>query len=246
MANIQLIFKKEDIQPDKIRGKVAVVFDILFATSTITAALADGARAVIPVLDQARAREKAQEIQDPYLLAGEDKGRLIEGFHPPLRTHLRDVVEGRTLILSTTNGTVALQRSSQSEVLYAGSLLNNQAMSDHLNEHHADQDLVMLCSGSSGHFTLEDFFGAGSLIHHLVKKEGWTLSDGAKTALLFYNGNEDHTAELLCQSKIGRLLLEAGMDRKEIDFVGQEGIWKTIPVYDREEGSIKEWKNESS
>ncbi|TGB03892.1 2-phosphosulfolactate phosphatase [Halobacillus salinus] len=246
MANIHLIFKKEDIKRDKMVGKVAIVFDVLFATSTITAALADGARSVIPVLDQTHGREKAKEMRESYLLAGEDKGRLIEGFHPPIRPHLKDVVRDQTLILSTTNGTVALQNSSEADVLYACSLLNNEAMADHLNKHHNDQDLVMVCSGSSGHYTLEDFFGAGSLIHHLVKKKQWSLSDGAKTALLFYNGNEDHAAELLSQSKIGSLLLGAGMEQKEIDFVAQEGLWNTIPVYDRVEGKIKEWSYESS
>ena len=58
MGKIEVIFKKEDIDPASMKGKIAVVFDVLFATSTITAALADGAKGVFPVLDHVQARKK--------------------------------------------------------------------------------------------------------------------------------------------------------------------------------------------
>ncbi|MBA2176407.1 2-phosphosulfolactate phosphatase [Halobacillus locisalis] len=246
MGKVDVIFKKEDIDPASMKGKVAVVFDVLFATSTITAALAEGAKGVYPVLDHVHAREKAKSLKEPYILAGEDHGKLIEGFHPPLRTYLKSVIQDQQVILSTTNGTVALQRSSQADALYACSLLNNKAMADHLNEIHDGATLTLVCSGSSRHYTLEDFFGAGSLIHYLVEGGHWTLSDGAQTALLFYNGNNEPVADLLSKAKIGRLLIGAGMDPSEVAFVSQEGIWKTIPFYDRAEGKIKEWKHELS
>ena len=185
-------------------------------------------------------------MKHPYILAGEDHGKLIEGFHPPLRTYLKSVIQDQHVILSTTNGTVALQRSSQADALYACSLLNNKAMANHLNGTHAGETLTLVCSGSSRHYTLEDFFGAGSLIHYLLEGDRWELSDGAQTALLFYNGNKLPISDLLSKAKIGRLLIGAGMDPQEIAFVSQEGLWETIPFYDRAEGKIKEWKHELS
>ncbi|WP_082235093.1 2-phosphosulfolactate phosphatase [Halobacillus massiliensis] len=240
MGNIQLIFKKEDIQPDQMKGKIAVVFDVLFATSTITAALADGATSVIPVYDKAQAREKAKTFEEAYVLAGEEQGRTIEGFHHPLRTFLNPIVKGRHLILSTTNGTVAVNRSAQADHLYTSSLLNNREMAKHLIEHHAEETIVLVCSGTSGHFTMEDFYGAGSLISYLVEMGEFELSDSAQTALLFYSGIPQSPFQLLRATKIGQILLGFGMDEQEIKFVAQEGLFHVISKYDSSTGQIRE------
>jgi len=245
MGDIHVIFKKEDIKEELMVGKVAIVFDVLFATTTITAALADGASSVIPVYDVAHAEERAKNFSEPYILAGEDQGQVIEGFHHPLRTHLQPVVKGKHVILSTTNGTVALQRSSQADHLYASSLLNNPAMAAFLSERHENDTIMLVCSGSSGHYTLEDFYGAGSLIHYLQKQGDWNLSDAALTAWLFYKGNHLSEADLLCESRIGRILLKAGLNRKEIEFAASEGLFHTIPTYDPISGQLKEGDYES-
>ncbi|MFQ3544006.1 2-phosphosulfolactate phosphatase [Halobacillus rhizosphaerae] len=240
MGKVQVIFKKEEIKPGEMAGKTAVVFDVLFATTTITAALADGAVSVIPVLTGAQAREKAKTFKEPYVLAGEDQGKTLEGFHHPLRTFLQPVVKNKHLILSTTNGTVALQRSSQADHLYAASLLNNQAVARRLYEEHRHDTILLICSGTSGDFTMEDFFGAGSLMNELLKLGKWDMSDAARTALLFYRGIHQTSVELLRSTRIGQLLIELGMDPVEINFASQEGIFDTIPKYDPEEGQLKE------
>ncbi|MFG6149848.1 2-phosphosulfolactate phosphatase [Halobacillus sp. B23F22_1] len=240
MANIQLIFKKEDINPEQMKGKVAVVFDVLFATSTITAALADGASSVIPVFDQAQAREKAKSISEPYVLAGEEQGRTIEGFHHPLRSFLNPIVKGSHLILSTTNGTVAINRSSQADHLYISSLLNNREMADYLIDEHYEETIILVCSGTSGHFTMEDFYGAGSLLSYLVEKSSFQLSDSAQTALLFYNGLSISPFQLLRATKIGQILMEMGIDENEIKSVAQEGILHTIGKFEPSTRQIKE------
>ncbi|WP_079526442.1 2-phosphosulfolactate phosphatase [Halobacillus hunanensis] len=243
MSDIQVIFKKEDIQPDLMKDKVAVVFDVLFATSTIIAALADGASSVIAVYDQAQAREKAKSIHEPYVLAGEDKGRTIKGFEPPLRSHLQPLVTGKHVVLSTTNGTVALNRSSQADALYASSLLNNPAMAHHLADKHPNDTIVLVCSGTSGHYTMEDFYGAGSLVSFLMKEGDFNLSDAARTALHFYQGSGHSAFKLLRTSRIGKLLVGMGMDEEEIEFAAQEGLFETIAKYEPESGQIKKYSN---
>lgn len=245
MGDVQVIFKKEDILPEELRGKVVVVFDVLFATSTITAAIADGATSVIPVFSPDEARKKAEQFNDPFVMAGEDKGRRIEGFEPPLRTYLKSIIKDKHLILTTTNGTIALHQSRQASSLYASSLLNNPAMAAHMAEHHREDDVVLVCAGSSGKFTVEDFYGVGSLVYHMQKKGKWRLSDGAVTALGFYKGS-GAAKELLRTCRIGKLLVKAGLDPQEIDFVADEGLFESILTYDRESGQIKEGKNATS
>lgn len=226
-----------------VEGKVVIVFDVLFATSTMTAALAEGATAIIPAFDHNQAKEKAASLKEPYILAGEVNGEVIEGFHPPLYSYLKPLIKGKLLILSTTNGTVALHRSLQAKRLYAASILNVKAMAEHLTKYHKSEDILIICSGSSGHFTLEDFLGAGCLIHYLQKNSEWKLSDGAIAAEVFYKGNGQSNSEVLFQCKIGSILLKAGMNKKEIAFAAEEGVMETVPVYDMNTGSIKEGKN---
>lgn len=239
MGKIQVIFKKEDIRPEDLKGKVVVVFDILFATSTITAAIADGAASVIPVYSPEQARETAKNFPHPFLMAGEDQGKRIDGFHPPLRTHLNPVIPNKHLILTTTNGTVALHQSRKASHLYAASLLNNPAMARFLKKYHHKETIVLVCSGSSGRYTIEDFYGAGSLINHLLRQGEWELSDAAATALHFYKGC-DEAREVLRNCRIGRLLVEAGLNPQEIDFVAKEGLFNTVLAYNNKNGQIKE------
>ncbi|WP_226584854.1 2-phosphosulfolactate phosphatase [Halobacillus litoralis] len=244
-GKIQVIFKKEDIKPDLLEGKVAVVFDILFATSTITAAIAHGAVSVIPVFSAEQAREKAAQFTQPYLMAGEDRGRTIEGFHPPLHTHISPLIQGKHLILTTTNGTVALTQANKSANLYASSLLNNPAMAKHLYQKHKHETIVLICSGSSGSYTMEDFYGAGSLISFMQELGDWELSDAAATAFHFYESSRS-SKQLLTNCRIGQLLMNYGVDQREIEFAAQEGVFDTVLVYDPEEGQIKEGHYASS
>ncbi|QAS51976.1 2-phosphosulfolactate phosphatase [Halobacillus litoralis] len=245
MGDVQVIFKKEDIRPEDLQGKTVVVFDVLFATSTITAAIADGAASVIPVHNPEEARIIAKKSTDSFIMAGEDQGKRIEGFYPPLRTHLSSVIKDKHLILTTTNGTVALHQSRRASDLYASSLLNNPAMADHLLQFHKDDSIILICSGSNGRYTMEDFYGVGSLVSHMRGVEEWNLSDAAMTAHLFYKGNKD-AAHLLQNSRIGKMLMSAGLDQKEIDFAAQEGLFNSILIYDSVKGQIKEGKHASN
>lgn len=245
MGKIEVIFKKEDIHPEKLAGKTAVVFDVLFATSTMTAAIADGALSVLPVYSPEEAGKTAEAFDEPFLLAGEDQGRTIDGFHPPLRNQLKELVAGKHLILTTTNGTVALHKAQQAAHLYASSLLNNPATARHLNESHSGETIVIICSGSSGLYTMEDFYGAGSLVHYMQQNGNWELSDGALTSLHFYKGSGS-ARTVLRSCRIGGWLMKYGLDPAEIDFAAQEGIYETVLAYDRNTGQVKEGHYASS
>ncbi|AMX84203.1 2-phosphosulfolactate phosphatase [Geobacillus subterraneus] len=234
ITKVHVVLRKEDIDETALAdGKVAVVFDILLATSSITAALAAGARSVVPVYSAAEAEEVGRRLPDGgYELAGESEGRTITGFHPPTPLFLQTVCPGKTVILSTTNGTVALRKAMKARAVYAASLLNSPAVGEHICRAHQNETIIVICSGSSGRFCLEDFYGAGYFVHCLIE-QGITaaeLSDSAMAAWLFYRqyGGEGKAKEVLSSSRVGRWMAACGLE-KEIDYINRHGALSVIP-----------------
>lgn len=236
MGKIHLLFKKEEIDEAKIQGKIAVVFDVLLATSTITVGLHLGAKEVIPVKRGEEAIEEAERRDTgSCLLVGENEGNTIEGFLDPVSFLLNEEVEGKTVILSTTNGTVAIRKAACAKKVFICSLLNGRAVADRLLEEHQDETIIIVCSGSSGSFCLEDFYGAGYLIDCLISggPQKWTLTDSALAALFFYQGSSLDSNEVLQRSSVGKMIQERGFSR-EIEFVSQQGIISLVPCLDKD------------
>ncbi|MEH7076771.1 2-phosphosulfolactate phosphatase [Neobacillus drentensis] len=231
MTKIHLLMKKEDIQEDKIAegNKIAVVLDILLATTTIVSALKDGAKEVIPVLHSNDALEQAKLFkQGEYVLAGELDAKPIDGFVYPSPTLIRDSINGKTLILSTTNGTVALRKSSSADKVYIASLLNNPAVAGVIQKVIEEHTILIICSGNSGETSLEDFYGAGHLIDCLVKNNEYELTDAAKAAWYFYLGQED-AYKILLDSYVGSLL-DKYDQQADLKIAASKGITSIIPI----------------
>ncbi|SEB14827.1 2-phosphosulfolactate phosphatase [Thalassobacillus cyri] len=228
---IHLLLKKEEIDPEKMQEKVTVVFDILLATSTITAALAFGAKEVVPVLNGPDAQKEASGRADgSYVLVGEYEGATIEGFLAPNPLDLKEKVQGKSVILSTTNGTVALKNSFPAKIIYAASLLNSKTVAEDIRKRFSNETIVLVCAGSSGEFNIEDFYGAGYFIDCLMAnvKEEIDLTDAANAAFHFYKGNMQKGPELLKDSRIGQMLITHGFER-EVDFVASSNLFQVIP-----------------
>nr|WP_285842673.1 2-phosphosulfolactate phosphatase [Metabacillus litoralis] len=225
--------KKEEIVEEKMKGKIAVVFDILLATSTITCALVDGAKAVIPVPNAEEAHVASNLIKaENHILAGEYEGKTIEGFYDPMPTILKDSIQGKYMILSTTNGTVAINQSKKANKIYICSLLNGKAVANTITHFHKDDSIIIVCSGSSDQFCLEDFYGAGHLIYHLQEKMHLQLTDSAKAARLFYESNKS-VAETILLSRVGEMLVKYGFIN-EVKFVSQKDCFEIVPFFDGE------------
>lgn len=174
--NIDVLFKPGDINEGALKGKAAVVFDVLRATSTIVTALANGCRTVIPVEEIAEAIEIARALKEPaenILLGGERGGERVPGFphgNSPLE-YTQEVVTGKVLVLTTTNGTRAIRRAARdASVLFTGSLLNARAVAHELWRLQVDAALV--CAGTNGHFSLEDALAAGVVIKEILQFTG--------------------------------------------------------------------------
>jgi 2-phosphosulfolactate phosphatase len=242
-VRIDVLLKKEEIIPEKLKGQIVIGLDVLLATTTIAAALESGAKEVIPVQDESEAIKRSVSYHpDTFILIGEKNGRVLNGFIAPNPTILTQYVKGKTVLLATTNGTVALRRSAMAESLYAATLRNGKAVvNDVVQAMKPEQQVTIVCSGSQGQFCLEDFYGAGYLVSCL--EEEFTeieLTDSARAAALFYRQECMDTYKVLANSAVGQFLLKHDC-KKDLEYVAQENCDQRVPVY--HDGHIV-WKEE--
>ena len=184
LSYVDVLFSVQAFQEEDLRGKSAVIIDILRASSSITTAINNGAKKVIAVEDMSDAMKIAQTMdQSDYLLCGEKGGVKIEGYdlgNSPLE-YTPEIIKGKTLIFNTTNGTKAIKKAALANRIYIGSFLNQGSILRALKEH--DDEVVLICAGWRGRLSLEDTIFAGSLIYNMC---GGVLpedtKDGAKVA----------------------------------------------------------------
>jgi 2-phosphosulfolactate phosphatase len=228
---IHVLTKKEELDSVRVPGKVVVVLDILFATTTMVTALAHGAKEVIPVLDEAAARTQAQGFEKGlYVLAGELYAETLPGFaHPAPLALLEHGIEGKTLIYSTTNGTVAMMQPASAARVYCGALLNARALAQHILARHARETILIVCSGSGNNFNFEDFYGAGYFVECFLDHVG-DLSDAAKAALALYRHAKAPEALLDC--RVGRMMAARGLAR-EVEFACRRDAFPVVPALEQ-------------
>ena len=226
---VHVLMRKEDLDAERLAGKVVIVLDVLFATTTIAAALAAGATEVVPALDGDSARAAAKgRAEGSYVLSGELRAETIAGFHhpSPLALTRRAPLPGSTLIYATTNGTVAIAKSIGADHVYAAALVNARAVVDRVRDQHPEQTVLIVCSGSVQSFNLEDFYGAGHLAKLFARDGGVDLSDAALAALKLHDGTTSD--ECLRDSRVGRMMLERGLD-EEVAYAAQRDVLAVIP-----------------
>lgn len=207
-TGVEVFTAAQAFTEDELRGKTAVMIDVLRASSTIVAALENGARGVIPVGDMDAAGRISQDLDSShYLLCGEKDGVTIEGYdlgNSPLE-YTPEAVGGHTIILNTTNGTKALKRCNLADEVYVGCFRNLDALAGRLRA--AGNDIVLVCAGWRGRLSIEDLLCAGNIIHEL---SGGSLPedarDGAKVAFgLFEKFGDDIEKVVFSSNHASRL-----------------------------------------
>ncbi len=195
--------------------ETAVVVDVLRATSVIATAITHGAEQVIACREIADAVQIANSISPSPLLSGERHCRPIDGFdlgNSPC-DYSSDVVAGRTLVMTTTNGTRALAIASGAQEVYTGSFLNLSALASHLQ---GRTKIVIICAGTDGQETDEDILFAGALADRLVQRSEYQVDASASLAQARWRAAATDPAglgEILKRSLGGRNLLAAGYER---------------------------------
>jgi len=171
------------LTPELLAGSVAVVIDVLRATTTIIHALAAGCVAVWPIAEVEEARRIADEMRaGRVLLGGERNGMPPPGFDlgnsPSEYTCVR--CKGTTLVLTTTNGTRALLRAAAAARTLIAGFVNYSAVCEQLAEETCPIDIV--CAGYHGEAALEDALLAGALVEFLCEHQAVALNDAARLA----------------------------------------------------------------
>jgi 2-phosphosulfolactate phosphatase len=228
---VHVLTRKEELDSVRVAGKVVIVIDILFATTTMVAALAHGAKEIIPVLDEAAARaEDARRGAGVCVLAGELYAETLPGFvHPAPLALVEHGVKGRSVVYSTTNGTVAMTLAAGASRVYCGALLNAQRLVDHVLATHARETVLLVCSGSGNNFNFEDFYGAGCFVERFAARLGPSadLSDAARAARSVFRASEVPQALLDC--RLGRMMSARGL-RHEVEFACRTDAFPVVPA----------------
>ncbi len=220
------------VHEELLRERIAVVIDVLRASSTIITALEHGARAVIPVADMAQAGKIASNLEpDTFLLGGEREGLKIEGYHlgnSPLE-YTPEKIKDRVIILNTSNGTARIEQAKEAaEVIVAG-FLNAAAVVDYLR--HADRDVILLCAGNHGRVALEDTLCAGLLAARLWENvEPPVPTDGARIAYTLYTRYRNNLAEAVAAGEHARHLKRLGFEA-DISYCTHIDVSTIVPVY---------------
>lgn len=167
----------------RLAGGVAVVIDVLRAATTIISALAAGCVEVIPCAGVEEARARADQMRaGRVLLAGERRGQPLPGFdlgNSPAEYTPR-VCKGRSVVLTTTNGTGALLRAAEADRVLVGGFVNFSAVCEQLRLD--PRPIHMVCAGYEGEIALEDALLAGALVDCLCEVMEVKLNDGARLA----------------------------------------------------------------
>jgi len=228
MPTLDICFSPDLIPLYNLEGKVVVIVDILRATSTIVTALGEGISHVFPVatLEECAALGGQQGCltaaeRDGLPAPGFDLGNSPFGFLGEGRP-----LAGRPLAISTTNGTLALQRSLAAEHVVIGAFLNLGAVAAFARQQ--QQDVLVVCAGWKGKFCLEDTVFGGALAARLQGEFDVSSSDATLAALHLWQqaGLEGLAAYLLQSAHVRRLnSLEAS---KDFDFCMQIDIYPQV------------------
>ena len=212
--------------------KNVVVIDVLRATSTIVTALHNGAKEIIPVSSVEFAMAvSGNSFKGHTLLGGERNNIKIEGFalgNSPLE-YKREIVEGKSIVLFTTNGSRAIVKAKYASNLFILSFLNAAAIKEKMLE--INEDWEILCSGNNGRFSYEDSACAGmliSLIHNADKNI--ELDDASKICKLIYEKHKKSIKKMLKETEHGKKLIESGFI-DDLDFAAQQNIADFVPFY---------------
>jgi 2-phosphosulfolactate phosphatase len=215
----------------EVEKYIVVIIDIFRATSSICYGIDNGAEAIIPV---SRVEEclAYQENHPDYLLAAERNGEVVSGFdfgNSPF-SYTKEKVAGKTVVLTTTNGTHALHLSKKAKQIIIGSFLNLSAVCSWLKNQ--DENILLVCAGWKNNFNLEDTIFAGAVVEQL-KGDDFRLDDAAIAANDLYRLAKNDLDGYLKKTSHSERLKQLGIE-KDIAFCLQVDITRAIPVLEGE------------
>jgi 2-phosphosulfolactate phosphatase len=237
------------IKPEELAGHTVVVVDVLRATTTIINALHNGCEKVLPQPGIEDARECHASIAEDSLLGGERNGKIVEGFHhgnsPP--EYSAEAIAGKTLVLATTNGTVAMESCRAADRVLIGAMINVSAVARELVD---VPRVTVVCSGTDRLITSEDVIFAGLLTERILElrenagSEPSKLTDPATIAIHHWRTRKAEMdsgrelADFFRNCRGGINLVRIGHDA-DVVFASQIDVLDRVPELDLNSWSIK-------
>lgn len=211
----------------QIENSIVVIIDIFRATSSICYGIENGAEAIIPVAqveECAAYREKGLD----YLLAAERNGEVVAGFdfgNSPF-SYTSEKVSGKTIVLTTTNGTHALHLSRGAKKIVIGSFLNLSALCNWLKSQ--QENILLVCAGWKNNFNLEDTLFAGAVVDKL-QSDAYRTDDSSTAANDLFQLAKNDLNTYLQKTAHSERLKKLGIE-EDIKFCLQVDVTTAIPV----------------
>ncbi|HEX9895592.1 MAG TPA: 2-phosphosulfolactate phosphatase [Gemmatimonadales bacterium] len=231
---IDVAFTPADLAGLGVAGRTVFMIDILRASTTICAALVNGARSCIPVGSIEEAMRLAETLERrEVLLTGERNGVRIAGFDLGNSPHemIETVVRGKTLVMTTTNGTEALLATGGAARVYVAAGVNLALAGALASEVLAEaDDLLVVCAGRAGDFSLDDAYAAGRLLQAALgrRRPRQGLNDAAQVCLDLARRYGDNWLRPLMAARSGRELVALGF-REDVEMAAQEDHFPVLP-----------------
>ncbi|MBN2507269.1 MAG: 2-phosphosulfolactate phosphatase [Verrucomicrobia bacterium] len=231
-----------------LRASVCVVFDVLRATTSMITALARGAEAILPVAEIPDALALRRQRPD-LLLAGERNGirigaELAEGIEFDLGNSPREFtagrVRGRTVAMSTTNGTRALRACAGARAVLVSAFVNRQATVGWL-QRHAPASLILVCAGTLDEAALEDTLAAGAVADALWPRfAGSHITDAAQIARQLWHARRTDLEAAMRDARNGRRLLANPDLSADVAFCLRHDAMPLVAGMDHA-GAVRRW-----
>lgn len=216
----------------KLMNTTVIVIDVLRSTSCMIAAIQNGASKIIPTSDPGEAASFVARLGSrDSLLAGETGGIKIPGFdmgNSPLE-FTAEKVKGRTIIMSTTNGTNAVCAMAAADIVYIGSMINASAVAKKAYE--SGHDILIACSGTDGKISADDLLAAGAIAEEIIKLSGGSAeqSDTTRVCRWVYKGYMDGRVDIEDSFHYSRL--EKLGFAEDLQFCFKRDASEVVPEY---------------
>jgi 2-phosphosulfolactate phosphatase len=237
----KVILLPRDLRPDDLHGRSVVVFDVLRATTTMTAALAAGVREIRVLADLESARRAADRFHGPRLLCGESNCLPPPGFdlgNSP-GTFNRAAHAGRVAFMSTTNGTRAILAARGAHAIFTGALVNASAVARAVAA--GGRPVTLLCAGTGGEIALEDLIGAGAVLDHVISTANYRpAGDTALIARQVFACARANLRSALTEAAGGQNVVRAGLPA-DIDFAARLDVIEAVGVLEGAEPVVRPW-----
>lgn len=227
LNRVEVCFSPSQYHLYKSDFDICVVIDVLRATSAMCAGIDNGLEAIIPVSTV----EEAQAYQEKgFIAAAERGGEVVEGFafgNSPY-SYMDESLKGKTVVVSTTNGTRAITVASDMPCVVIGALSNLDVLCEWLTKQ--NKDVLLMGSGWKDKFNLEDTICAGALADHLIESRKFEASEDSTIAAKFiYRSAKDNIFSFLKASSHRRRLRRLNLN-KDIRYCLTPNTVSCIPV----------------